>query len=592
MTVDNTKKMSLSPSIPNNENYWKNKGKSKEKVALYFHDDLDGIYSAIAMKGWLKEKGFKIEKYGIVNYQEGWTTTNLNDENINIAVDFAENTEGIDIFIDHHGEFDENEKRRQKEIKYKSDSAYEAVCIQLGMQVDYNILKVINMVDAAKYEEFGVDVREILTFDLKEIKNTKDFAACFNQLLKRSDHRTFIEVVENVKDKFPSIFRIYQLFKELYPLNNINITNFIRDYNIKKEGDKSAYDIAKEEIEIIRKERPKDLLPYVKDFIEDGEWRKNKMKEKTRNFLKQKEKTGSEKKNYISNQEDFFKYFNGLSKYGESKMEVPGYQILGQMVFVPSGTWSNAIRNRSILQTDLENAEQIPTINYVVQKQSSLYDKLKKEHGQEKELLGDILSNNLGNRQDFIPIEDVTDNQEIKGIYGRIEVNEEEVIFKAKQPLFWIMMQFGNTLQVASFYNIKKYPARYLPTLKDGTKVNDLGEYTDNLLNYFIDYFNYDVNAVEEQPTSSGGHQGIGTISNIFGEVSDLEVNNKYVKKYKGVRFLDLIKNKMISDLSLIPWSKLDMSWNDPEENNSNKKEEGMDKKVMYVKDIRKITKD
>lgn len=581
------------PGIPVKDKYWEERGKSKDKVALYLHDDLDGIYSAVAMKGWLKEKGFKIEKYGIVNYQEGWTTTTLSDEFINIAVDFAENIEGIDIYIDHHGEFQEGENAKGgRAIKSKTTSAYEAVCDQLGIPVDSTVLDIIDMIDAAKYAEHEVDVKKILTFDVKDFNNKKEFAASFNQLLKRSDHRTFIEVVENVKDKHPSIYRIYRLFKKLYPLNNINIKEFVKFYELKKQDGKTAYDIAKEYIEDLRKNDPDKLTPFMKDFISDAEWRKEQMKKRTRSKQNQRSLTGSESKNYISNQKEFKQFFKGVSKNGEPKMNVPGYQILGQMVFVPSGTWSNAIRNRAILQQDLEDAEQIPTINYVVQKDSPLYDELKNSDGEEKELLGDILSKELKLRQDFKAIEDVSDKPKTKGINGVIEVSENEVIFKAKQPLFWIMMQFGNTLQVASFYDINNYPAKYLPTLKDGTKVTDLGKYTDNLLNYFIQYFGYDVELVEDQPTSSGGHGGIGTISNIFGEVGENDVNNTYVKKYKGTRFLDLFKNKMISDLSLIPWSELDMAWNDPEENISRNKEQGMDKKVMHRKDIRKIQND
>lgn len=103
------------PRIPNKESYWTNKGKIGKKVALYLHDDLDGIFSAIAMKTYLISKGFKIVKYGVVNYQEGWNSVEIDDQLINVAVDFAEWHEKLDVFIDHHGEFDK-EKEGEEDI--------------------------------------------------------------------------------------------------------------------------------------------------------------------------------------------------------------------------------------------------------------------------------------------------------------------------------------------------------------------------------------------------------------------------------------------------------------------------------------------
>ena len=52
-----------SPRLPNSEEYWIKKGKSGKDVALYIHDDLDGIACGIEMKKWLVNKGFNIVKY-------------------------------------------------------------------------------------------------------------------------------------------------------------------------------------------------------------------------------------------------------------------------------------------------------------------------------------------------------------------------------------------------------------------------------------------------------------------------------------------------------------------------------------------------
>ena len=57
------------------------------------------------------------------------------------------------------------------------------------------------------------------------------FTGVFNQLLKRGDYRTFVEVVENATE--PSIYQIFRLFKSLYSMNNLDWRTMknIRNYD-------------------------------------------------------------------------------------------------------------------------------------------------------------------------------------------------------------------------------------------------------------------------------------------------------------------------------------------------------------------------
>jgi len=158
-----------SPRIPRlNQkglDYWKNKGKNGKDVMIYTHDDMDGIYSAIVVKQRMLDLGYNIKGYGIVNYQDGWKTTSLDPKMINVAVDFAsmpenERKELIDIYIDHHGEFTEDEKDfygKDPVIKTETGSAYEGICNVIGKPADEIVLYSIDMVDSAKYSEYNVD---------------------------------------------------------------------------------------------------------------------------------------------------------------------------------------------------------------------------------------------------------------------------------------------------------------------------------------------------------------------------------------------------------------------------------------------------
>jgi len=615
------------PRIPNSEDYWTKKGKIGKKVMIYFHDDLDGIYSATAMKNYLEGKGFEIEGYGIVNYQEGWTTTVLDPQFINIALDYAENVDGIDVYMDHHGHFEEGENKTDAAVKTATSSAYEGIMDQLGLPVDSTILNIIDMVDSAKYDHYDVDIKQILDFDVSNKKNKLEFAAAFNQLLKRSDHKTFIEVVANSKDISPSIYNVFRLFRLLYPSNNLDnrtIKQMAKAYGFEKENDKGKIVPDVEAfLKKIKQDNPKLLRDFEKDFINDAEWRLGQMEKRTRGW-----KTS---KYYVDSQDKFKELFvtkskaridkaTGESKGGNPKVELPGYQIIGNMCFVPSGTWANALRARAVLETDLLDDERIPIIDYRVLKTSKLYSELLQKDGETLELVGDI--SGMAKNEDgmFVPVDksegdvitfspelDVTNDDKVEGIKGEVIVKNTQVIFKAKQPIFWILLQYGNTLQVASLHSFNLYVKKYLPKVH-GEPVENLGKYCEDLLVWMAKNLGYNVNLIPESTTKAGGHIGIGSISNIFGEVEPpgllLEVpdplhSNKRVKvsdeanglmdKYQGARFLDLIKNQMIDDLSGIEFKDIVMPWGDPDEKPPSKpKDSDMNKKVLKKDQIRK----
>lgn len=571
------------PSIPNDEKYWKDKGKDGKKAFIYTHDDLDGIFAAVVMKNYLIKKGFEIVGYGIVNYTTGWNNVKFNDKYINIALDFAEDNEHISIYMDHHGNFEEGENRNKASVKTQTGSAYEGICLQLGIPVDYNIVSVIDMVDSAKYDEYKVDITKILTFNLKDFKNKLEFAASFNQLLKRSEHKTFIEVIDNCKDMAPSVYNIYRLFKLLYPANNLNfykMKEYAKEMNmLDAEGNPDVNSL----IDMI-KVNPDDFKHFQKDFIEDANWRLNKMTKMTR---------GTGAKPYIKDQQDFIKRF-----MKDDKIIMNGYQILGQMVYIPAGTWANALRGRAILEEDLKSIK-VPVIRYEILKSSPIYSELENKVNQNLQVLADIKDETLN------IIQDVTDS-DTEGIKGHVAFENGKLWYYAKQPLFWLMLQYGSTLQMTSIHNMDNYAEQYLPKTKSGKPINDLKDYCNQLLIDFIYYFGYKVDLSKKSETLAGGHKGIGSISNIIGECkeatedelkdegiksSDIDMVMKIRKKYNGIKFIDLIKNKVIDDLSGIPFKNLGMKWNDEEKDKKEytPKEEDPNKHIMMKKDIRQV---
>lgn len=463
-----------SPRLPKSEDYWLKKGKIGKKVALYTHDDLDGIFSAIEVKKYLLNKGFTIEKYGILNYTEGWKYTTLDPKLINIVLDFAsmpgdERDEMIDYYLDHHGLFSAEDLEKYKKSpvqKKKTDSAYEAICQALGVPQDSLTLDVIDMIDAAKYQDYEVDWQRLLDFNLSDIKKSSnirlEFGAAFNQFIKRSDSKTIISVIENCPDA--SIYSIFNVMKKVYPEHNVTLGG-------PKRGQK-------------------------KDFIEDSKWRLGEMQKRTRGSI-------TNKKTYNTQAEFTNQFRNG------QYLQITGYQKIGDLVFIPSGTWANALRARTIV---------------------------------EKDFMDGILDT---------------------------------------EPKF-ILLQYGGTLQVCSYKKMNE--TEDLPLLRNGEVVNDLGKYMNNLLQNFqkhLNYYNPDTTLGQDEITVSGGHGGIGSITNIYGKCE--------LPTYQDSKYIDMFKNKIISDLSGVNFN-LNLKWSEPAEP-FNPKEPDIDNKVINRSDVTKLDK-
>ena len=510
------------PRIPKSEEYWAKHGKPGKKVMLYFHDDLDGIFSAIAIKKYLLSKDFNIIGYGVINYQEGWDVIELNNNYINIAVDFAEITDGVDVYIDHHGEFQEGTDLKGKHaVKTSTRSAYEGIMDQLGLPVDSMVMDVISMIDAAKYDDFDVNWTDLLKWDMDYFKSHKNpklmLAGVFNQYLKRGDYRTFIEVVENATE--PSIYQIMNLFKLLYPMNNLDWRTLkdIRAY----DPDANEYTIWSQlqngKLDDLTLDKNGAAKNIFMDFMEDGSWRIDQMMKRTSGSAEYKGKITSQKQlvdeftETISFKDSSRSKFAGMSA---DVIKLDGYVIIGDLAYVPSGTWANAIRARSIIEADINSGR-------------------------------------------------------LKGV--------------KKEDLLWVLLQYGDTLQMCSFGDIKDYTEDKLPLTKEGKPINDLKLYTRDLLKRFQEKLQFN-----NEDTLAGGHTGIGTISNIGVQRYYYEGKDKGMNKINNVRYLDLFKNYIIANLSQVPWD-ISLSWENPFSADSPVDPIPKNARTMTLNQIRKV---
>ena len=580
------------------EDYWIKKGKIGKKVALYTHDDMDGIFCAIEMKKWLLKHKFEIVKYGVVSYTEGWKYTNLDPTLINIALDFAkmpgdERDQHIDWYLDHHGLFSESDLERYKDSPVKkmaTSSAYEALCLALGISTDGLVLSPIDMIDAAKYgateedetepqiirgeeqenkrqkikvgnpKKYKVDWQRLLNFNLSEIIDSKnrrlEFAAAFNQLLKRSDTKTLISVIENCDEA--SIYKIFNVMKKIYPEHNVIMGGA-------RKGQK-------------------------KDFIEDSEWRLGEMQRRTRGSM-------TSKITYKT-QSDFEEAFKN-GKY----LQINGYQKIGNLVFVPTGTWANALRARVIVEKDfrdgiLDSEPDFILLQYGGTLQVCSYKDINKIKDlplltSENNYTMHNFVNDFQTADFFKPfLQVLVDNED------KTDLNMESLVLNfMNNPEDWSKITKMNKIQLSQL-GLDMYTATQIYNAlqsKIKNPVNDLGRYMTELLQNFQKYLGYhnpDTSLGQDEITVSGGHGGIGSISNVYGfaEAKTGNEEDRVVKltlKYNGLKYIDMIKNKIISDLSGVPFN-LNLKWSEPAEA-FNPKEPAMDNKVIAMKDVTKL---
>lgn len=467
----------VSIRFPNSLEYWTKKGKKGKDVIIYTHDDMDGIFSGIAMKEYLQSHGFTVAGYAVVNYTDGWKIFTLDKTYINVCVDYAEDHPDLDLYIDHHIEEGDLYKKSEFSIKMKSDSCYGLISRVLGMPTDKYILSVISMIDAAKYDEYNVDIKTILNFNLRDIIKEKDprlvFAGAFNQLVKRSDYRTIIEVVANGT---LSIYKIFKLFKILYPLNNLSV---------KRGADKE--DIRHRVLSRLPLKDDEELKA-IPEFVPDSKERMSKMMGKT---------LGRYDKPTIYNIENFETFYWNME---ENKFKFDGFVVIKNLVYVPVGTWANALRARALIETAL----------------------------------------------------------------GKHDKNIQ-----------FILLDYGYSLQLAAYRNIDGMEK--LPVLDGGEVLDDLDKYTRFLMNFVLPrQFGF-----KRDGAKAGGHKGIGNLSNILGKCEKRG-------PFYGLKFMDLMKNWIIHDITGIKW-KLNLIWNENPPVETKVKDMVINQKLMMTGDIRKI---
>lgn len=195
-----------------------------ENAKIYFHQDLDGVTTAIAMKYYLEHHGIKVVEAEIIQYGDKEFAIKkpmARGDVMPVLVDFAHGKPMFVIHTDHHDKQVGAVKDTSKSFR-QARSNVETISQVISPKelFPHSDIKMISTVDSADYAKMGVTPEQVMNYvfvldkekDLEH--NKKAMALVTNKLLLAYKNKPqFLEKL--VMESTPSLLNIYQNIVEL-----------------------------------------------------------------------------------------------------------------------------------------------------------------------------------------------------------------------------------------------------------------------------------------------------------------------------------------------------------------------------------------
>jgi hypothetical protein len=167
--------------------------KRYKKVKIYFHQDLDGVTTAIAMKKYLENQGFKVVDCEIIQYGEKeWAIKKPEGQGeiMPVLVDFAHGKPMFKIHTDHHDSQVGVEKDTTTSFKH-SRSNVETISQTISPKELFKDedLYIVSTIDSANYAANQITTKMVMNFifkydkDLSVKRNKMMMGLVLNKLL-------------------------------------------------------------------------------------------------------------------------------------------------------------------------------------------------------------------------------------------------------------------------------------------------------------------------------------------------------------------------------------------------------------------------
>lgn len=221
--------------------------KRYSKAEIYFHQDLDGVTSALAMKKYLEDNGIEVVDTHVIQYGDMEFAVKKNDalgDTMPVLVDFAHGKPMFKIHTDHHdSQIGVDPKKTSGQFKKSRSNAetLSQVVSKSDIFGDSDIL-IINTVDSADFVRQNLTPKDVInylfTYDksLTVKRNKLLLGLVANKLLLAlKNKKGFLEYL--VMNSTPSIHSILNSIK-LWMRENSDETPEIFQVNADKYIDK------------------------------------------------------------------------------------------------------------------------------------------------------------------------------------------------------------------------------------------------------------------------------------------------------------------------------------------------------------------
>lgn len=188
------------------------------KAKIFFHQDLDGVTTAIAMKNYLERNGIKVVDCEVIQYGDREFTIKKSSEEegiLNVLVDFAHGKPMFQIMIDHHDRQAGGEDIMSKNFRQaRSNVETISQIISTSEVFPHSDILLISMVDSADFAKNNITPEMVMNYIYRfdkdsELKSNKTaLGLVTNKLLLAFKNKPgFLE--ELVMSCKPSLLNIF-----------------------------------------------------------------------------------------------------------------------------------------------------------------------------------------------------------------------------------------------------------------------------------------------------------------------------------------------------------------------------------------------
>jgi len=198
------------------------------KAEIYFHQDLDGVTTALAMKNYLEQNGIKVIGAHVIQYGDKEFSIKKNDATgdvMPVLVDFAHGKPMFVIHTDHHDRQAGAEDTKSTQFRGARSNVETLSQIVPASEIfTADDVATISMVDSADYASKNITPEMVMNYlySTSKEKTAKDnrmiLGLVTNKLLLAFKNKPgFLETL--VLDCKPSILSIFNKIKELMKTN-------------------------------------------------------------------------------------------------------------------------------------------------------------------------------------------------------------------------------------------------------------------------------------------------------------------------------------------------------------------------------------